>query len=282
MLFSRPLISLAAYASHSDLNSHILLVPFITAYLIRLRRHQLPQAFVFSLCLAIIPLVAGVVSLGWATWLHPAPAAPLSENDYLALMAVAYVCFLWAGGFLFLGSRWMTAIAFPAAFLLFMVPMPNGLTNVLEKGSVLASAHAADLWFRLSGTPFLRDGVRFQLPGIGLQVAQECSGIRSSWVLFITSLVAANLFLTSPWRRAMLVGFVIPLGILRNGFRIWVIGRLCIDIGPHMIDSIIHRRGGPLFFALSLLPFFLMIVWLRHGEGRGKIRPSPSTSAMGA
>jgi exosortase len=145
-----------------------------------------------------------------------------------------------------------------------------------------ASAEAAAFFFRLSGTPFLRDGVMFQLPGIGIQVAQECSGIRSSWVLFITSLVASNLFLTSPWRRAILVGFVIPLAIFRNGFRIWVIGRLCVDIGPHMIHSVVHRRGGPLFFALSLLPFFLMLLWLRRGERRGKIRPSPSTSVTGA
>ena len=28
------------------------------------------------------------------------------------------------------------------------------------------------------------------------------------------------LFLNSPWRRLVLVAFVIPLGILRNGFRI--------------------------------------------------------------
>ena len=32
----------------------------------------------------------------------------------------------------------------------------------------------------------------------------------------------------------MLVAFVIPLGILRNGFRIMVIGLLCIHIGPQM------------------------------------------------
>ena len=31
------------------------------------------------------------------------------------------------------------------------------------------------------------------LPGIVLRVAEECSGIHSSWVLFITSLVASHL-----------------------------------------------------------------------------------------
>ena len=112
----------------------------------------------------------------------------------------------------------------------------------------------------------------FSLSTGAIQVGQECSGIRSSWVLFITSLVAANLFLKSSWRRALLVGFVIPLGIIRNGFRVFVIGMLCVHFGPQMIHSIIHRQGGPMFFALSLIPLFLLLWWLRRGEQR-KQRP---------
>jgi len=74
------------------------------------------------------------------------------------------------------------------------------------------------------------------------------------------------MLLTSTWRRAVLVAFVIPLGIVRNGFRILVIGLLCVHIGPHMIDSVIHHRGGPIFFALSLIPLFLLLIWLRRSE----------------
>ncbi len=106
------------------------------------------------------------------------------------------------------------------------------------------------------------------LPGIVLEVAQECSGIHSSWILFITSLVASHLFLNSPWRRLILVAFVIPLAIVRNSVRILTIGLLCVHVGPHMIDSWIHRQGGPVFFALSLVPLFLLLLWLRRGERR--------------
>jgi len=59
---------------------------------------------------------------------------------------------------------------------------------------------------------------------------------------------------------------VIPLGILRNGFRIFVIGQLCVHIGPQMLYSAIHRQGGPLFFALSLVPFFLLLIVLRKSD----------------
>jgi hypothetical protein len=35
-----------------------------------------------------------------------------------------------------------------------------------------------------------------------------------------------------------------------------------------MIHSIIHRKGGPLLFALSLIPSFPLLLWLRRGETR--------------
>jgi exosortase len=165
----------------------------------------------------------------------------------------------------------MSAAAFPVAFLIFMVPLPDAAVDWLERASVIASAEATAVYFRLTGTPVLRDGTVFALPGIVLQVAQECSGIRSSWVLFITSLVASHVFLKTRWRKFVLVAFVIPLGILRNGFRILVIGLLCVHVGPGMIDSPIHHRGGPLFFVLSLFPLFLLLWWLRRQEQRLKL-----------
>src|SRR5262245_46510396 len=162
----------------------------------------------------------------------------------------------------------MAASAFPVAFLIFMVPLPDAAVNWLERASMLASAEAAAVYFNIVGTALVRHGTVFELPGIVLQVAQECSGIRSSWILFISSLLASHVFLKTRWRKIVLVAFVIPLGILRNGFRILVIGLLCVHVGPHMIDSSIHRRGGPFFFALSLIPLFLLVWWLRRQEMR--------------
>jgi exosortase C (VPDSG-CTERM-specific) len=278
--FSKPLFSLAVYAAGQSLHSHILLIPFVSAYLIYVRRHSLPTDYTFSPGWAMIPLVAGGIALA-AAWLPSVFGGPLSQNDYLALMALSFISFVGAGGFFFLGRKWMTAAAFPFAFLIFMVPMPDAMADALETASQLASAEAANVFFKVSGAPFLRDGTVFQLPNITIQVAQECSGIRSSWVLFITSLLAANLFLTSTWRRAMLVCFVIPLGIARNGFRVAVIGNLCVYFGPQMIHSIIHHRGGPLFFTLSLIPLFGLLWWLRWGETEDH-RQSSETKAIQA
>ncbi len=279
LLFLPILTALAEHVAASELHSYILLIPFISAYLIYVQRTQLPKRLACSPKPAITAGAIGIAALviGWLanvqTW--------VSWNDYLGLMTFSFLCLLVGGGFLFLGGRWMSAAAFPVAFLFFMIPMPDAMVDALETGSKLASTEAATLFFYLSNTPFLRQGTIFVLPDISIQVAQECSGIRSSWILFITSLLGSYLFLRSSWRRAALVAFVIPLGILRNGFRILVIGLLCVHIGPGMIDSPIHHRGGPIFFVLSLVPLLLLLWWLRRGESSRQAEGDPARERIG-
>ncbi|MDB6172548.1 MAG: exosortase VPDSG-CTERM-specific [Chthoniobacteraceae bacterium] len=265
LVYIKPLISLAMHAAAVDLHSQILLVPFISAYLVYIQRDQIPSKYVPFPGAVIAASFSGLVALFLA---YGGILSVLSENDYLGLMMLSFLSFLTAGGFYFLGRKWMAAVAFPIAFLIFMVPLPDALVESLETGSKLGSAEVANWFFQLTGTPVLRDRTVFQLPGIVIEVAQECSGIRSSWVLFITSLLASYMFLKGPWRRTVLVLLVIPLGLIRNGFRILVIGLLCVHIGPHMIHHMIHRKGGPFFFVLSLIPLFLLLWWLRRGEVR--------------
>jgi len=274
LLFIQPLTRLMLYAASSDLHSHIPLVPLVAGYLLYSQRGSLPVPGGRSISGTALHGGIGLGALAAGIWWRDG----LSVNDHLALMALAFVSFVAAGGFLFLGSKWMAAAAFPVAFLLFMVPLPDAAVAWFQRASALASAEAAALYFAIARTTLVRHGTVFELPGIVIEVAKECSGIHSSWALFITSLLASHLFLRNPWRRIVLVAFVIPLGILRNGFRILVIGLLCVHVGPHMIDSIIHRRGGPLFFALSLVPLFLLLWWLRRGEHRVA---SPGAEAPG-
>jgi exosortase C (VPDSG-CTERM-specific) len=274
LLFSKTLVSFAGYVYGTDLHSHILLVPFVCGYLLSIRRSSLPRELQSSpwwaAGLAVIGLAAAAVNAfiqnGRTQW---------SANDHFALVMFGFVCLTLAGGFLFLGRRWIQAALFPACFLFFLIPLPDAWAESMETASQQATAEVVEAFFRLTGMPYVREGVVYQLVGIKIQIAQECSGIRSSWVLFITSLVAANVFLASGWRRALLVLAVIPLGLLRNAFRILVIAWLCVDVGPYMIDSDIHHHGGPIFFAASMLPFVLLLGWLRRGETQASQNTPP-------
>lgn len=278
LVLGRDLYSLYIHSFANALHSHIVLIPFISAYLIWIERRKLPRDYAFSFLPASLVGGAGVAVLVTARFLRD--SQQLAENDYLSCIALCTVLLLVAGGFLFLGARWMKAAAFPVGFLVFSIPLPDAAAEYLETASKVGSAAVADLFFNISGTPFVRDGFIFQLPNIAIEVARECSGIRSSWVLLITSVLASYLFLNSRWRRSALIFAVIPLGLLRNGFRILVIGLLCVWVGPEMIDSPIHHRGGPIFFVLSLLPLFLLLGWLRKSDSDSRSsRQSNDSSA---
>jgi exosortase C (VPDSG-CTERM-specific) len=269
-VFALPLREFITYTRHSDVHSYVLLIPFVTAYLIYIRWKQLSRELSSSWGYALLLAVAGAAAL--LAGLH---FSELGQNDYMTLLALSFVCFVIAGTFLFLGSKWARSAMFPLFFLAFMVPLPEAAVDFLENASKQASAEVANWLFLISGTPALRTGTVFQLPGISIMVAKECSGIRSSLVLVITSLLAANMFLHTTWRRALLVAAVVPLGLLRNGFRILVISLLCVHIGPQMISSPIHRRGGPIFFVASLIPLFVLLWWLRRREVAAQQQRAP-------
>jgi exosortase C (VPDSG-CTERM-specific) len=267
LIFSWPLLKLVLFAAHSELYSHILLIPFISGYLVWLKRGQIEWQPGPNRGMAWLPFVIGALVLaayavavrkGWS------PEKP----DSLAVMTFSFLCFLLGIGLLFAGSKLLRAIAFPVGFLFFSVPFPVALRDGLETFLQRGSTDVAYVFLRMSGMPVLLTGTQFQLPSFSLNVAPECSGIHSSLVLIITSLLAAYLFLKKPLNRWLLVLAVIPLALLRNGFRIFTIAQLCVHIGPQMIDSPIHRRGGPVFFVLSLIPLFLLLVYLGKSELR--------------
>jgi exosortase C (VPDSG-CTERM-specific) len=272
LCFFRAFKSLISLALQEELHSHVLLVPFISIYILYIIRDQLPKKYCSSLPWTIL------ATTGAAAFLIIASAEP---TFWLTASILSFLCFLSAGGFLILGPDWMKAAAFPFAFLLFMVPLPNVLVQWLENASKMASADCASFFLHLTGTPVLRDGTIFQLPGIVIEVAQECSGIRSSWVLLMASILASYLFLRRPSNRLILVAVAIPLGILRNGFRITLIGLLCVQFGPQMIHSAIHRSGGPVFFVLSLIPLIAILWALRRNEDRFHARMKTRRQSAG-
>ena len=267
--FSVPLYQLVRFALQSELFSHVLLVPFISAYLVWLKRGVLPPFSRPDHRLAVLPFVAGGALLVIRF------TSSLEAEDALAFTTLAFVLLFVGICTLFLGRQTLRALAFPLCFLVFMAPFPTAVTDWIEIALQKWSASVAYLFFKVGGTTVFREANFFQLPGMKLIVAQECSGIHSTLALFITSLLAGHFFLRSPWKRAALALVVIPLALLRNGFRVFVIGELCVRIGPQMIDSYIHRHGGPIFFALSLIPFFLILWLLRKSERL----PSESASA---
>lgn len=273
--FTMPLWELAQFARHSAFHSYILLIPFISLYLFWIEHGSLPRRATPARKTASAFLMAGLLVL-LVYWLFLRSHWKLTEDDYLAVMMISFLLLFSGTCALILGKEAFRASAFPLALLIFMVPVPAFAMPAIDSFLQNGSAAAAQGFFTVSGMPCLRTGLVFHLPNINLEVAKECSGIQSSMVLLITGLVAGHLFLRRPRNRVILALLMIPLGLLRNGFRVFTLGELCVHIGPQMIDSPIHHKGGPIFFALSLIVLFILLVMLQRLE-RSKKKPACQT-----
>ncbi len=274
LCFSFPLYKLAVFALGSTFFSYILLIPVISGYLAWIEKPAFfPAGKRLSPGWAVTLWSGGAGLLIWAGLLFLDEGKP-EPADFLALSMASLVLIEAGLACHFLGRQTLKHFVFPLGFLIFMAPFPSGVETTLETVLQHGSAAMAEAFFDLARMPVLRDGTFLQLPGFPMQVAPECSGIRSTMALFLTSLVAGKLFLRSPWRRSVLAVVVIPLAIVRNGFRVFVIGELCVQVDPKMIDSWIHHHGGPVFFALSLIPFSVILYFLYRSD------PHPAPAAL--
>src|SRR5262249_49767303 len=142
---------------------------------------------------------------------------------------------------------------------------------LLQKGS----AEVTYVIFDLLGVPVYREGFFFALPGLAIEVAEECSGIRSSLALLITGVLASHLLLRRAWSRAVFMAGIVPIAIVKNAVRIVVLSLLAIHVDKGFITgSALHQRGGiPLFFVTLLMVGG--VVWLlQRLEARGETPPA--------
>ena len=190
-------------------------------------------------------------------------------NDYASIATFSALVF-WLGSFLFLyGKEALRKTYFPAAFLIFAVPIPSILMEKIISVLVTASSSITNLLFKAISVPFAREGSIFDLPGFSIEVAKECSGIRSSLALFITGILAGHLFLRKFWKKGVLALAVFPVAVFKNGLRIVGLYLLSYYIDMRFIEGDFHHKfAGSVFFAVGLVLLGLILWLLRRSEVR--------------
>jgi exosortase len=263
--FAGPLCALFRFALHDRCFNYIPLIPVISLYLVVLKNPELPQRRGLSWRGGAAWMLGGFLLLmgcKWAALCH----WRLEPGDYLACMTVSFLLFLVGGCVTFLGGVICRQLLFPIAFLSFMAPIPSGIFDWTTRFFQQTSAATAHGFLAAAGMPLFRQGMTFHMPGFTLLIVPECAGMHSTVVFLLSAVLTAHLFLRTGWKRALLVALAIPLAIVRNAFRLFVLSELCVHISPKMIDSFVHERCGPIFFALSFLPLIAALTLLRKSE----------------
>ena len=207
----------------------------------------------------------------------------LPQNDYLSIMMFGTITWFVGSFILCFGISAFRKGAFPLLFLVFMIPIPSVLLDPLIRLLQTGSLVATNGILKLTGVPFFREGFVISLAGIDVEVAKQCSGIRSFIALFITSVVAGRLFLRTGWRRIVLTLSVFLIAMFKNGLRVVTLSLLAAYVDETFItNSWLHRSGGIPFFGVALI-FLAAVLWLlRRSEKKGFIKPELHCAEMGA
>jgi exosortase len=238
--------------------SHLILVPFVTLALLYNCGDSLFAEDAPGMAAAAWRL-GGLLALSWIAGVLAAAGGPV----YALSLAVGALVIAWVTGFAACyGTPAFRAGLFPLLFLGFAVPIPSTFVAAAVVLLKSGSARAVAALFRLTGTPFHQEGYVFTLPAFSIEIADQCSGIRSSLALLITSVLAAQRFLTTPWKRVLVVVVAVPLAVIKNGFRIVALSLLAMYVDPGFMTGALHHEGGIVFFTIGLAvlaPFFLAL-----------------------
>jgi exosortase len=261
LVWFRPLLNTFTLAASDDRYTHILLIlPLTVALIFQDWKEHSFQSELWTRSAAVLLISLVVSGFGWRQRLAGSPDAGLA-------LEVAGLVLWWIASFILcFGRAALRTFRFPLLFLLWMIPVPPSILDQIVGVLQRESAVASQFLFSIFSVPVSRQGTTLLIPGLTIEISPECSSIRSSLMLLVTTMVLAQVLLRSPWRKALVVLFAIPLTVAKNGLRIFTIGMLATRVDESFLTGRLHRQGGIIFFLVALGLIFLLLWGLRRGE----------------
>ena len=222
--------------------SHGFAVPFLSAYLLWIRRHLLAEAPIEGSLwgLPVIVLAVSMLIIG-----------SLGGEPFLARVSLPLALF---GTVLFLMGTSITRRAWVAiAYLGFMIPLPYLTLRALTYKSRVFDAGVTATIVGWLGVPVLRDGVMLTLPNMRLEVADDCSSVPAIAALLALGAAYGQMQARPTWVRVTLTLAAAPLGLLSNIVRLILTTAGAYYLGPIALGNVIHKFNGTTVFLLTVV-----------------------------
>jgi exosortase len=221
--------------------SHGPLVPLVAVGLAWRERHRLRASSprgdargIALVALACLMLIAGV------------------RTDVFAFQGWSLMPLIFGLSLAFLGGEVTRTLAFPIAYLAFMLTFPpvvmDNLSYALKEVTVTLSTHAAEAM----GAVVQRDGMTLVLPTGTLGIENPCSGLRSLLALVATGALFGWMQPGAAWRRVAVVVAAIPIAMLGNAVRITLLILVAHYGDVARATGAFHDRSGVIIYAVAL------------------------------
>lgn len=237
----------ARWTARDTYYSHGFLIPFVSIFLIWLKRKELQKIKVSPSSLGWSFFVAGVI---------------------IHLLCVRFrVSFL--SGFMFipiligivllsLGKDYLRQLIFPILFLTFMIPLPEvAIANLSFRLKIFAAQISTFIINRL-GVLAIREGSVIKTMHSYIMVEDPCSGIRSLVALIALGALMAYFSNISKTKKIILFISSIPIAIATNVIRITALSLVSEMYGSKLALGLFHNIMGVLVFVLAFVGLVLV------------------------
>jgi EpsI family protein len=201
--------------------------------------------------LAGVLLAAGAGVLGWATL--------TGATDLVAvalLLEGAGLAVLWKG------LPALRVVWLPGIMLLFAVPIPAALSNVVIYAFQLWTGQWAGWLLYLIGSPAFVSGDLLSRPHTTFSIIEGCSGMRSVETLTMLSILLVDLLGRRGFHALALIVIAPLMAFAMNGFRV-----LTLIFNPHSEIVAIHNLQGVAVLLCGLAGMILVDTLIERATG---------------
>lgn len=202
----------------------------------------------------------------------------LGRSQGIGIFEVGSVIWLLAGLLLLLrGSRALKAQWFALFFMLFMVPLPAQVVDLVTMPMKMAVSYVAENVLYLAGYPIGRNGVVLQIGQYMLLVADACAGLHTLLTLEALGLLYLNLVRRdSLFRNIALAVLIVPISFTANVIRVMALSLITYHFGNEAGQGFLHGFAGMVLFLSALLLIISTDTLLQFFEGlRKRARTQP-------
>lgn len=243
---------------HDENYSHGFLIPLVSGYLVWQRLDDLREVELRPIALGLLVALGGI-----ALFLFGMLAGESFTMRFSMLVVLA-------GAILYgYGPGLMKAVAFPFAYLVYMIPLPYILYDSIAFPLKLMVSRYSVAFLKLIGIPVMREGNVINLVSTTLEVADACSGIRSI-VSLLALATALAYFSQKGWlKRTLLIFSALPIAIFANGVRVIGTGILATRYGAAAAQGFFHEFAGLVIFGVAMALLLLTSYFLGKVGGGG-------------
>ncbi|MBW2723167.1 MAG: archaeosortase/exosortase family protein [Deltaproteobacteria bacterium] len=168
--------------------------------------------------------------------------------DTPELLIPSLILILLGAGAVLGGRRGLSAISVPALFLIFAIPVPSGIVNLVVWPLQLSTAESAETFLRMIGYMPERFAEIVVLGGHAFHVVETCSGMRTIETLIMAGSLYSILFYRRP-AQVVLILLMAPI----FGYCVNLVRVLSIIFNPYAEYDSVHTLQGVVMLVVGVL-----------------------------